>query len=80
MRAERIGWIRPLIENFNDTDVLYWDYWESNYFDIIRTYIWLVKYNFVVILQEKSMDFQLITAYYVDRPERLRKKYDHRIK
>lgn len=79
LRAVRIGWVRPLIENYNDKNVLYWDYWESEYSGIVRIYIWLKKYRFVVILQDEPTEYLLITAYFVDREDRLREKYSRRI-
>jgi len=80
LRAARIGWVRPLIENSDAKDVRIWDYWESDYSDFVRRYIWLENYRFVVILQEEVSEFVLITAYYVDREDRLKNKYNKRIK
>ncbi len=76
-RAIKIGWIRPLIENYSCKGVLCWDYWE---FGVVRTYIWIVRHSYVIILQEEPSEYVLISGYYVDRDERLCKKFKHRIK
>jgi hypothetical protein len=78
LRTARIGWVRPLIENSTSKDILCWDYWES--IGLIRTYIWIVSLSYVVILQEEPTEYIFISAYFVDRPERLWKKYNNRIK
>ncbi len=73
-RCERIAWIRPIIENADDTAVLVWDKeqqtpkgWKT------RTYLFLEQENFLVILEEKSKGHFMITAIYVDNPNQKRK-------
>jgi hypothetical protein len=63
-RAERINWIRPIIENYTDNHVNCFDYLEAN--GKIKTYLWLEGYDFVVILGRlERANYTLITAFYI---------------
>ena len=78
-RAERLPWIRPIITNHADKDILDFDYFEGQ--GILRTYLWLRNWDFVVILESLNGCYLLITAYSVDyagQKEGLEKKYDDR--
>ena len=83
-RSERLPWFKPLVINFLDKNVLYWEYLDSKKKTII--YIWLVNWDYVIIFQKRSLkigDVAFIkTAYYVDgnsTRRNLRKKYSKRI-
>ncbi len=73
-RCERIGWIRPIIENVNDPAILFWNRehfaksQKSN-----RLYFFLECDNFLVILEEKKKGHFMITAIYVDNPHQKQK-------
>lgn len=83
-RAERLPWCAPVIWHNQDSNVKYWEYRESN--SKIKFYLWLEKYDYVVILQKKNFKFGtvafLITAFYVDgdsKRRNLNTKYDKRL-
>jgi hypothetical protein len=70
---ERIPWCKPMVENSRRPAVKTWDYEKK--LGKIRTYIWLVNYKYVVVLEHKLMGKTkgtpfwgviLITAYYVE--------------
>lgn len=65
-RSERLTWVRPLIENPDEAEVLAWDYLEGN--GGIRTYIWLKHFDFVVIMKKyPDGKRRLITSFFVDK-------------
>jgi hypothetical protein len=68
-RCERIAWIKPLIENHTDPAVLVWEKEHSTKKrKAKRTYLFLEKEDFLVILQEIKWGHYMITAIYVDNP------------
>lgn len=77
-RAERLSWIKKIIENHTIADVKVFYHQESNEKRDIRLYLWLEKFDFVVILQKlgNSSSF-LVTSFYVDRIGK-RKEYTKR--
>lgn len=83
-RTERIGWLRPIIENSNDTEnVLYFE--ENSKSGELKKYFWLKSRNFVLIIVESMWEkdkFNYInTSYFVEydsqvkRLERLYTEY-----
>lgn len=78
-RAERLGWIRPIIENSHCPDILKFDYVEDN--GKVRTYLWLKEYNFVVILEKQTRNRSnlaaLITAFYVSGKKNINLQYKY---
>ncbi len=82
-RAERLPWCGPSISHSEDVAVRTWDYRENQ--GQIRTYIWLEKLDYVVILEIRRKPAYtiafLVTAYHVDGDSvrrNLRTKYDKR--
>ena len=68
-RCERIGWIKPMLENHQDPEVLVWEKEQSTRKRTAkRTYLFLEKEDFLIILQEIKWGHYLITAIYVDNP------------
>lgn len=67
-RAERLRWIKNIIENHTIEDIKLFYHQETNEKRDIRLYLWLEDYDFVVILQKlgKSSSF-LVTSFYIDR-------------
>jgi len=64
-RSERLPWIKPLIENPNECEVLAWDYREGD--GVIKTYVWLKDCDFVVIMKKYNDNTRrLVTSFYVD--------------
>ena len=83
-RAKRLPWCAPAIINHNDPLVKCWGFVEDN--GIIRTYIWLEGWDYVVILEKRRMRIGevafLITAYFVEGSKTRKKllaKYENRI-
>lgn len=65
-RCERLPWIRALIEQARDTEILAWDYEEEDL--TIKTYLWLKDHNFVVIMKKYPNGVRrLITSFYIDK-------------
>ncbi len=69
-RCERIQWVRQFIENYfcnnqkcNCTGI---HNWVQPFKNTYRTYIWCESKRFVVILEERSKYYLLITAFYVN--------------
>lgn len=83
-RAERLPWCGPAISNSQDKAVMVWDFKESG--GRIRTYVWIEKCDYVIILEKKKQRTSevafLVTAFYVDgdsRRKNLRSKYMKRV-
>ena len=81
-RCERLPWVRALIENAKEPEVLAWDYEEGDL--TIKTYVWLRDLDFVVIMKKYSDNKRrLITSFYVDKGYKrkdFKRKYANRIK
>ena len=83
-RAERLPWCAPVISHCEERCILVWDYLERK--EVVRTYIWLDKLDYVVVLQKATAKtwyrVKLITAFHVDGDSRranLRRKYENRV-
>lgn len=66
-RAERIEWVKQIIENHQNERIRLFYHRESNKKRDIRLYLWAYNDDFVVILQKlgKSQSF-LVTSFYID--------------
>jgi len=64
LRCERVGWIRPIIENNQDAEILFWR-GPGKRNKEIRHYLFLHNYDYVVILIERK-GIILATAFYVN--------------
>ncbi len=75
-RANKIHWIRPILENVNDTRIKYFE--AINDDNENQQFYWYEEMNFVVILRELNPNLLLITSFSVDKEERygFKKKYD----
>jgi len=80
-RARRLPWTRKVIESHGRPEILAWDYVEGN--GSIKTYVWLYKHDYIVILKKYSDGSRrLLTAYCILFPNyrrKLKKKYLKRI-
>lgn len=83
-RAERLPWCGPTITNCGDECVKVWDHEESD--RRVRTYVWLERYDYVVILEKKAKRIGrvafLVTAFHLDGCQRraaLERKYKKRL-
>lgn len=85
-RAERLPWCAPSIRNYLDSSaVRYWTSMERN--GRYRTYLWLEKLDYVVVLERKTKRLPhimfLVTAFHVDGASsrnRLYRKYNGSVK
>ncbi len=60
-RAIRINWIRPIIENKNDSDVLYYETYRENF---LKKCFWLKKEKYIVILTVDRKERLFLTSGY----------------
>jgi hypothetical protein len=63
-RAERITWVRPLIENHSTSGMDCWRYLEGS--GRVRYYLYAKAMDYLVILEESPKSFFLVTGFYVD--------------
>lgn len=79
-RSKRLPWAKPLMENPERPEIKVWQYQEGTADKGLRTYIWLEKYNYALILHRKKNVFYWVTAFYVEswKQKDLRKKYENR--
>ncbi|NOR69662.1 MAG: RlfB protein [Methylomarinum sp.] len=77
-RAERIEWIKLIIENHNHDKVKWFYHKETKGKKPIRLYLWAYQDDFVVILQKlgRSSSF-LVTSFYIDHAGK-RREYQKR--
>ncbi len=75
-RANKIHWIKPIINYVNDRRIKYFE--EINSSSQNQLFYWYEEKNFVVIIREIKPDYLLITSFCVDKEERfsLKKKFD----
>lgn len=81
-RCERIRWIRAFIENYNCDSTLCEDcdgvkVWREPYKSKERVHILLEEERYVVILEDRTNYFLLITAFYLDYDHALDKQLKH---
>lgn len=78
-RAKKLSWCKPCITNHQDTTIKVWDIREKGR---IKVYIWLEKWDYVVILQKRRKVAFLVTAFHIfgdSTRKKLRKKFRQRI-
>ena len=63
-RANRIHWMRPILENHTDKRITYFQSIEND--GTIRDYFWFKAKKYIVILEEVLPDYILITGFCVD--------------
>jgi hypothetical protein len=80
-RCERLKWVRAMLENCHDPEVLFWDFKESD--GTVHTYLWLHEHKFAVILKKyPDGSRRLVTSYFVDKEGKertFRSKYKRRM-
>ncbi|MGH2327830.1 hypothetical protein ACRCD5_05860 [Campylobacter taeniopygiae] len=73
LRAERIGWIKCIIMDYNKPYIKMFYFYEKNH--KIRLYLWLEQYDFVVILERiisNSKEAYIVTSFYIDNQKKER--------
>ena len=80
-RAERLPWSKPLMENPYYDEISFFFYDEGDSRKGIRHYIWLKRYNYVVVLQRKKSHYIWVTSFYVEgwKHKDLQKRFERRI-
>ena len=76
-RAARVHWLRPIIENFENSIVTY--FVSPSAKDRPRHYFWLKEDTYLLIIEEAPKRFYIVTAYMVDKKymkEDLEKKFN----
>ena len=63
-RANRIHWIRPILENANDQRIKCFQ--KNNEDNEKQHYLWYMKGQFMVIIREVNPNLMLVTAFCVD--------------
>jgi hypothetical protein len=71
-RANRIHWIKPILENANDKRIWYFERHNTN--NEMCEYYWYESRDFLVILKRIEPDVLLITSFYVDKTEKVKYK------
>ncbi|MBI4682784.1 MAG: hypothetical protein HY757_06755 [Nitrospirae bacterium] len=81
-RSERLPWARPMLDNSDKHEVLGWDYEEDD--GAVKTYVWLRDYDYLIVLKKyRDGGRRLITSFWIEYQnfkDKLKKKYDQRIK
>lgn len=74
-RANRIHWIRPILENSGDDRIWYFE--KENEDNENQEYYWYESQDFLVILKPIEPDVLLVTSFYVDteKKKQLRRWY-----
>lgn len=67
-RANRIHWIKPILENWKDPRITYFHYTESD--GALREYFWYKAVDYIVILEKVRPNYFLVTAFCVDHSNR----------
>lgn len=80
-RAKRLPWARPMMESPAREEIRVFDYDHGSKDKGIRRYIWLVSYDYVLILKKYKNKYFWITAYYVYKNGKrdLRNRYKNRV-
>jgi len=75
-RANKIHWIRPILENVTDPRIKYFE--AINDDGENQLFYWYEEMNFIVILREITPNLLLITSFSIDKEERygFKKKYE----
>ena len=75
-RANKIHWIRPILENASDPRIKYFEALNDD--NENQQFYWFEEKSFVVILREINPNLLLITSFSVDKEERygFKKKYE----
>ena len=71
-RANRIHWIKPILENSSDARIRTYQFTESN--GKVRDYFWYEEKDFVVVLEKVLPNYWLITAHIVDDKRKHQKR------
>lgn len=76
-RANKIHWIRPILENFDDPKIKYFEALNDDGKN--QLFYWYEEKDFIIILREIIPSLLLITSFCIDKEERygLKKRYEN---
>jgi hypothetical protein len=76
-RANKIHWIRPILENINDSRIKYFEAINDNGEN--QQFYWYEEKMYIIIIREIKANLLLITSFSVDKEERYnyKKKYEN---
>ncbi|KAA5537046.1 hypothetical protein F0919_05065 [Taibaiella lutea] len=63
-RAEKIHWIKPIIEAHPCSDILYYKWQDNN--GICKEHFWHISKKFMVVLRDIDEDSRIVTAFCVE--------------
>lgn len=63
-RARKLNWIRPICENIGEQGVSCWRYLEGS--GRWRVYLWLEEENYVLIFEELTYVYKIVTSFSID--------------
>ncbi|WP_462266457.1 hypothetical protein [Mucilaginibacter sp.] len=63
-RANKIHWIRCILEHHDDEEITYFEYPEED--ETIREYYWYKDADFLVIMERITPDYIIVTSFHVD--------------
>lgn len=74
-RANKVHWIRPIIENVSDSRIKYFERINNDGYN--QQFYWYEAKGFIVIIREMKPDLMLITSFSVDINEKTKFKNWH---
>ncbi len=75
-RANRIHWIKEIIQQRNDARIKYFKWLDAD--NILKEHYWFEEGDFMIVLKEVSKDLMIITAFCVDETEKTKYKKRYR--
>ncbi len=63
-RANKIHWIKCILENHQEEEITYFEYPESD--GQLREYYWYKEGDFLVIMQRITPDYVIVTCFHID--------------
>jgi hypothetical protein len=87
-RASRLPWAKPIVDHDSDPSVTVFEFEdETRKGKVVRTYLWLHDWDYVVILEKQTKTrgfiYLLVTSFLMDIPAKrkdLQSRYDRRLK
>lgn len=80
-RANKIHWIRPILENKDTEDITCFQFLESD--GVIRDYYWFKEGRFLVVMQKIAPNFVIVSCFHIDddnNEKYYERKYQNRVK
>jgi len=79
-RCERLPWLKPILENSINSEILAWEFTEDD--GSINIYVWLKDHDYLAIIKKIKKGYLILrTAYWVEfknTKKKLMKKYNSR--